>query len=275
MWYFWKKRKKTWTNKKIAFVSILTSTSVAFVLLFTKIMPIAALPSFKIMFGGLPIKLTGYIFGPLIGAITGIIADLISFTLVPTYIHWWYTLSFSLTGIIPGVVGYIMNKKWIAREEIEKERETKLSNTNFYMTIIILATIFILIFSFIYIQGEQVFAQQKIVKNKWLFLIISTSGLTSMFFSTIFFRFFMKPKTLNTLLPIIVFSALIELINTPIVALGDKNVLDLSGGFITILTGHLLLSPLKIWGNMIIIFFSYKVVSPLIYNKTNNGWDKE
>jgi hypothetical protein len=39
------------------------------------------------MAGGLPIKLTGYIFGPLIGATTGAIADVISFSIIPTYIH--------------------------------------------------------------------------------------------------------------------------------------------------------------------------------------------
>jgi len=39
------------------------------------------------MAGGLPVKLTGYIFGPVIGAMTGALSDLISFLMRPTYFH--------------------------------------------------------------------------------------------------------------------------------------------------------------------------------------------
>ncbi|NQZ65779.1 MAG: hypothetical protein HRT99_01005 [Mycoplasmatales bacterium] len=272
MWDFWKKRKKTWTNKKIAFVSILIATSVAFVLIFTRIAPIASLPSFKLMAGGLPIKLTGYIFGPLIGAVTGAIADVLSFAITPTYIHWWYTLAFAFAGGIPGVVGYLMNRRWKNKAEIDESFKNKVDNTNFIITLIVLATIFIAIFTFVVVQGDEVFKNQKLITNKWVFLVISTSGIFSMFIATIAFRFFMKPSTINLILPIITFSALLEAINTPLTAIGDKAVWEIKDGFITILTGHLLMSPVKIWGNMLIILFAYKIVSPLIYNKTGNSW---
>lgn len=275
MWHFWRRKTKTWTNKKIAFVSILIATSVAFVLVFTRIAPIASLPSFKLMAGGLPIKLTGYIFGPLIGAITGAISDIISFTLTPTYIHWWYTIAFACAGAIPGIVGYLMNRRWRAKEEIDAKFSEKVDKINFCSTLLILATIFGALLTFVLLQGEEVFEHQELIKNKWVFLAISTSGIMSMFIATIIFRFTLKPKTINAILPIIAFSALLELSNTPLVALGDKDVWGLDKSFVTILTGHLLMSPVKIWGNMIIILIAYRIVSPLIYNKTGNGWGEK
>lgn len=273
-WSYWKKRTKTWSNKKIAFVSILVATSVVFVLIFTRIAPIASLPSFKLMAGGLPVKLTGYIFGPLIGAITGTLADIISFTLTPTYIHWWYTLAFAAAGAVPGIVGYFMNRRWEAKEKVDQEREIKVSNINFFITLGILASIFIGMTTFLSLQHSDAF-QHSTIKNKWVFLAISCAGSFSMFVATIIFRFTLKKSTFNQILPIIAFSALLEVINTPLIALGDKVVWDLPNEFLTILTGHLLLSPVKIWGNMLIILFAYRIVSPLIYKKTGNGWDEK
>ena len=275
MWNFWRTRTKTWTNKKIAFVSILVAASVAFVLIFTRIAPIASLPSFKLMAGGLPIKLTGYIFGPLIGAVTGALADIISFSITPTYIHWWYTIAFALAGAIPGIIGYIMNRRWRKKAETDEKFEKTYNHPNFIVTLLILASIFIAIFTFVFIQGDEVFSKQKLITNKWIFLAISTSGILTMFVATIIFRFKMKPSIFNAIIPIVAFSAILELINTPLISLGDRAVWDMKDEFVTILTGHLLFSPIKIWGNMLIILLSYRVVSPLIYNKTGNGWVEE
>ena len=275
MWNFWRKRTKTWTNKKIAFVSILIATSIAFVLIFTRIAPIASLPSFKLMAGGLPIKLTGYIFGPLIGAVTGAISDILSFTITPTYIHWWYTIAFTLAGAIPGIVGYIMNRRWRNKAKQDEEFANKPNNVNFIATLVILASVFIGVFTFVFLQGDDVFADQKLIKNKWLFLAIATSGVGTMFIATILFRFILKPKTFNAIVPIIAFSALLEAANAPLIAMGDIAVWDIHDGFMTVLTGHLLMSPIKIWGNMIIILVAYKIVSPLIYNKQGNGWGEK
>ena len=104
-----------------------------------------------------------------------------------------------------------------------------------------------------------------------------------MFIALFLFRIILKPKTFNSLLPIVVFSALLEIFSTPIISLGDYTTLfndtnhDIFSSFsenkyLTIVSGHFLLSPFKIWVNMLVILFAYKIVSPLIYNKTDNGW---
>ena len=273
MWSFLKnKHRGNWTNRKMSFVAILIATSVAFILIFTRIVPIASLPSFKLMAGGLPVKLTGYIFGPLIGAVTGAISDIVSFTFAPTYFHWWYTLGFAAAGAVPGIIGYFMNRRWQDKELVDARRAEKVSAVNFFGTLLILGAIFVAIFMFVFLQGDEVFANQKLITDKWVFLGISTFGIVSMAVATVIFRFVLKPKTMNAILPIIAFSALLELINTPLISLGDRAVWGLKDDFITLLTGHLLMSPIKIWGNMLVILFAYKIVSPLIFQKQGNGW---
>lgn len=275
MWNFWK--RKTWNNRKIAFVGILVATSVAFVLIFSTIAPIAAMPTFKVMIGGLPVKLTGYIFGPIIGMITGIISDLISFVLRPINIHYYYTLAFACDGIIPGIVGYLMNRRWkypsVAQPPQDK---VKYNNLNFFITLMALLITAGIIVLLTLIQPPSVFESgHSLVSNKYVFLGIVLGGSASLFLGLIIFRFIFSPKIFNGLLPLIVFSAFLELALSTLVALGDRATLG-SGqdsDFITFVTAHFLLSPIKAWGNLIIIFFAYHVVSPLIYSKTSNGWE--
>lgn len=277
MWYVFKKhlQYKRWNNRKIAFVSILIATSVAFILVFSAITPVVAVPSFKLMAGGLPVKLTGYIFGPLIGAITGALSDLISFLLRPTYFHWAYTFAWALAGLIPGIIGYFFNRKWRARTEIEKEFAEKHNLVNFIATLIILSVIMIGVFTMVWFAPNETF-ESKLIKDRNVFLVIALTGMTTMFFAIIIFRFTLRPKTFNAILPIVAFSALFEICVTPLITYGDMNSLTSGseGSFVTILAGHMLLSPVKIWGNMIIILIAYRIVSPLIYSKQNNGWEE-
>ncbi|TPE58078.1 ECF transporter S component [[Mycoplasma] falconis] len=97
---------KKWNSKRIAFVGVLIAISVVFFLVSVRILPISALPSLKFSFIGLPIKITGFIFGPIVGMITGILADLISFALVPTYYNVLYTAAVAIAGFIPGLAAY-------------------------------------------------------------------------------------------------------------------------------------------------------------------------
>ncbi|MBN0970955.1 ECF transporter S component [Mycoplasma phocoeninasale] len=97
---------RKWNSKRIAFVGVLIAVSVVFFIISVRILPISALPSFKFSFIGLPIKITGFIFGPIVGLITGVLADLISFALIPTYYNFLYTLAVATAGFIPGLIAY-------------------------------------------------------------------------------------------------------------------------------------------------------------------------
>ncbi len=265
---------RMWNNRKIAFVSILIATSVSFILIFNAILPVTALPPFKLMAGGLPIKITGYIFGPIIGGLTGAISDLISFMARPTYYHFYFTLAWIAAGVIPGVVGYFMNKRWKKNAPVVEAKDEKHSIVNFIVTIVLLAIIFIGIFLWLFFVSDAKFQNaSKIITNKTIFMVIALAGIGSMLLATIVFRFVLKAKTFNALLPIIVFTALLEVINTPLLGLGDIGTTMPGADLITTMTSHLLFSAFKVWGNMVIILIAYRVVSPLIYNKTKNGWN--
>lgn len=274
-----------WTNRKIAFVSILIAVSVVFVLIMTSILPFLIWPSLKISVGGLPIKITGYIFGPFIGMITGIVSDTLTFAFKPTYWHWAYMLSFAITGFVPGVVGYFMNRRWRGQGVFEEQNKDKINKLNVFLTMSLLALIAIGFSAVIYFFGSEMFDTSKIatlsddekpiITNKWVFLALALSGIGSMGIGIILMMFFLKKSTINTMLPIIAFSAILEIIVTPLIALGDISVLGTkqSAGFITVVSTHFLMSPVKIWVNLAVIFITYKIISPLIFNKQANGWN--
>lgn len=274
VWAFWKFTKfQVWNNRKIAFVSILTATSVSFILIFSMAFPIASLPSFKLTLGGLPIKITGYIFGPLIGLVVGLASDVISFFFRPTFIHYWYSLAFAMVGTIPGIVGYFFNRRWRSKKAVDTLFANKYIMSNYLITITFLVIILSTVTTLIVLQGDDFFAKQNLIRNKWVFLAISMFGITSMLVGMLLFRFILKPSTFNAIIPIVAFSAILEVINTPLLTAGDIASWGHSKDqFITILSGHLIITPAKIWVNLFVIYFAYKIVSPLIYNKTNNGW---
>ncbi|SYV90851.1 Uncharacterised protein, partial [Mesomycoplasma hyorhinis] len=68
-----------------------------------RIFPPSILPTFKYSVVGLPVKLTGFIFGPIVGFLTGVLSDLITFMFVPSLYSIFYTFYLGVTGFIPGI----------------------------------------------------------------------------------------------------------------------------------------------------------------------------
>lgn len=105
--------KTRWmTTPVLVKASLLAGLSIIFTRVFSFMIPLAGLPALRIGFGGLPIMISGILFGPLVGGVVGLVADLIGFLLNPmggTYFPG-FTISAALTGIIPGLI-----YKWIPR----------------------------------------------------------------------------------------------------------------------------------------------------------------
>lgn len=282
MWSFWrnylhaKLSKRNWTNRKIAFVSILIATSVAFTLIMTTVVPPLIWPSLRIAVGGLPVKITGYIFGPIVGGLTGAVSDLLTFAFRPTYFHYGYILSLIMMGVVPGVFGYIMERRW--RSNFHLENNEKINIVNLLITVATLIITALTVVLIVYFLGDSLFKVGKnqpepLITNKWVFMGIAVSGLASMLVGMFVIMIFVKKATFNRILPIIAFSAFLEVAVTPLIALGDMNALQTSGsGFATVMSGHFLFAPVKIWINLVVVLTAYKIISPLIYNKEANGW---
>lgn len=308
-----------WTNKKISFIAVLIATSVAFTIIGAGALAITSLPNIKLSFAGLPVKITGYLFGPLIGFITGFLADLLSFLFIPSFYNPLYSLALAITGMIPGFVAWfyfkfgnklfgrdvqiqrntnkiISCKNFIWFNENNKEKiktiekykiqiskyENKIIslqsvkysksilNFSFISSISILAILLATITTIIAFLPNEFFSSSNFFQSREAFYLFSILGLALMIVFIAFMRFYANPRIFLNIVPIIVFSALIEFSTIAIIALADS--LTLGINFQISMIGSLLLSPLKIWGNLIIILIAYNIVAPLIKNKENNGW---
>ncbi len=94
-------------NKKNIFYWNTYSNFGSFFVVFASFVPLISIPTYKISFIGLPIKISGLIFGPLVGGIVGLISDIISFSLLPTFYNFYYTITAIVDGVVAGLVGII------------------------------------------------------------------------------------------------------------------------------------------------------------------------
>ncbi|MGL5617881.1 MAG: hypothetical protein ACRCWU_02355 [Metamycoplasmataceae bacterium] len=97
---------KRWNSKKIAFIAILIATSIAFVVIGAQAAAISSLPNLKLSLAGLPVKITGFLFGPLIGFAIGFITDIMTFLFVPVFYNPIYSLVLAISGMIPGIFAW-------------------------------------------------------------------------------------------------------------------------------------------------------------------------
>lgn len=309
-----------WTIRKIVFVAILVAIAVVFTIIGNQLLPIVSIPTIKISFIGLPVKITGFIFGPIIGFFVGLLSDLLSMLFVPpTAYNPLYTLATSMNGLIAGIVGWFFLKflKFYFGGEyrinvyeakifkLSLKYKYALSNNNEakaekYANLIILAnnrknnfkrtgshnlllninltTASILIGSLILflviLVGfivPQIYIESSLIKNRWGLMVFMISGFATMLIFLFVARFRLSESRYLILVPIVIFSALLELINVPILSIADTYALgtgNLDHIFLWIFT-HIATSPIKIWFNMFVIYYSYSIIASLIYKNEN------
>ena len=98
-----------WNSKRIAFVSILIAMSISFVVIGAQFFAISSFPSIKLSLAGLPVKIVGFLFGPLTGLFVGITTDFLAFVFVPIFIHPLYSVALGITGMLPGFFALVFN----------------------------------------------------------------------------------------------------------------------------------------------------------------------
>lgn len=112
---FMYKRKKKINIKHMVMAAFLAALSIVLTRFLSVILPIAGLSTIRIGFGRAPIVMSGLLFGPMLGGLTGAAADLIGVLINPmgTY-HPGFTLSAIIDGVIPGLLA-IWYKKRVVR----------------------------------------------------------------------------------------------------------------------------------------------------------------
>lgn len=94
-------KKQIFSTKTLVAVSALTAMSIVL----TRILKIEIGETIRVSFGHLPILISGVLFGPLAGALTGLVADFVGTTFLSPY-AWFPPLGITpvLMGLIPPLV---------------------------------------------------------------------------------------------------------------------------------------------------------------------------
>lgn len=104
-------RKKAMTTKVLVMASLLTGLSIILTRFISVMIPLGGLPALRFGLGGVPIIISGIMFGPIAGGLTGIVADLVGFMINPQGGYFpGFTLSAALQGIIPALLYLRINQ---------------------------------------------------------------------------------------------------------------------------------------------------------------------
>lgn len=263
---FWKWRKKDkyqgtkFTTKNIAYITMLTSVSVVMTILVSVTIPITVLPPVRLAIEGLMIKITGYLFGPIIGIISGTITDLLVMLFVPSYINPVYIFCIILTGFIAGISGVTKSKlkehPWI---------------------MFILVNILMLFFcgggSYLIWQypAKNIPLSAGIVMNKYAVVGIVAGGgvftLLVIYLVLFYYLITNKKERINEILPVILLSILVEYIVTVLIAsYADMSFISSSTTKDYGLTAiaRIVVAPVQIILNVVVIYITWRTVNPLI-----------
>lgn len=99
------------TTRTLVMASFLAALSIVFTRFLFLMVPLGGLPALRLSFGESPIMLSGILFGPLVGGLTGLAADLIGVVINPQGAYFpGFTLSSIMWGVIPGIIAMYFKK---------------------------------------------------------------------------------------------------------------------------------------------------------------------
>lgn len=106
------KNKAKIDTRDLTKAAFLTATSIVLTRFIYFFVPLGGANTLRISFGEMPLMMIGLFFGPAIGGIGGVAADLIGVLINPQGVfHPGFTLSSMLWGVIPGLFSLIYKKK--------------------------------------------------------------------------------------------------------------------------------------------------------------------
>lgn len=106
------KKKKQIDVRTMVKAGFLVAISIVMTRFVYIMLPLAGVQALRISFGDVPLMLSGILFGPLVGGLTGLAADLIGFLVNPMGpYHPGFTLSSILWGALPGLIFFILKGK--------------------------------------------------------------------------------------------------------------------------------------------------------------------
>lgn len=107
--------KKKLTTKNLLLITLLATISILLTRFLAFYLPFLGFNSVRISLGNIPLMLSGFLLGPISGAITGVLADLIGATLFPAGPYFpGFTLTACMTGLLAGLLKPLLGgqMKW-------------------------------------------------------------------------------------------------------------------------------------------------------------------
>lgn len=96
---------KKFTTKNILLLALFAAISIILTRFLSFYLPIVAVNTVRISLGNIPIVLAGLLLGPVAGAATGIVADIVGTTMFSAFGYFpGFTLSAALVGFLPGIL---------------------------------------------------------------------------------------------------------------------------------------------------------------------------
>lgn len=93
----------------IVYISLLSATSAAILIVINNFVPIVMFPPVRISFEGILVKVSGFLFGPIVGLISALVTELVVISFVPSYFHYKYLILLLSFGFFSGLVKEFKN----------------------------------------------------------------------------------------------------------------------------------------------------------------------
>ncbi|QHX35581.1 hypothetical protein STIUS_v1c00260 [Spiroplasma sp. TIUS-1] len=258
------------TTKNITGMTMLIAVSVSVTIVICMTVPIFVLPPIRIAVEGILVKMSGFIFGPVIGLIIGGVTELLVMFFVPSYIHPAYIIIMLGYGFFGGIASSFM----------------RASKGNYWVTFGVI-NVFLLIYGVfilsIYggnaplgtecINGVEVAIPIKILKweieAKYFAIMfgVMLAAVAVITWSIVFvLHIKKKTKTLTVLVPILLLTISTEFALTILVSSWGEAALFGVGddGYSAMVISRLIQAPFKIIFNTAVLFTTYKIIGPLI-----------
>ncbi len=259
------------TTKNITYIALLSAASVTLTVLITYFAPVTVLPTIRISFEGLMIKITGLIFGPIVGVFSGLITDMLCILFIPSYFHIAYTFTVVFYGFMAGI-SYSFSKK------IKKSFLLYLISSIFVIIFMIFFTFFVQYFPMSEYSGVVHRETTEAISHWTLSIIVILSGVGVFAFQTIVYIWYLiynnrankknieeKKRILNIdIFTIITLNVLTEFyLTATILPWGDASLFG-QKSFAVLVIYHIAEAPVKIFFNTIIIYITFRTVAPLV-----------
>ena len=259
--------------RTILSISLMSAVTISVVFIFSKFTSILAVPSARVAFEGVLVKLSGFLFGPIVGIISAIVTEIVILFFVPVYFHYKFLLVLISFGAFAGLLRVFIFSR------------TKLHHL-LLLTYLGAFFFFGLTLFFFYatlgegvglnlVSWKQLFTN---FKNKYLTFNLQAIGFYAnllifllififLIWATIYLYSggkgwkWIKKKTLRTILPVLILTLFSEYFISVIISTNANSEVfgQSSQSHFVLFISALTIAPIKILFNTIIIYSVWKI----------------